>query len=85
MFTHNFEIHQYYTRGRNNLFIPRATHEFASKYIRHNIIQIVNNAPNIILENFFTAYMVFPLTLKIILLGIINHAVLFLIVIFVNL
>ena len=46
---YNFEIHQYYTRGRNNLFIPRTTHEFATKYIRHNIIQTVNNTPNIIL------------------------------------
>ena len=52
--THNFEIHQYYTRRKNNLFIPRTTHDFATKYIRHNIIQTVNNTPNIILENFHT-------------------------------
>ena len=45
-YTHNFDIHQYYTRGRNNLFIPRTTHEFATKYIRHNRIQTVNNTPN---------------------------------------
>ena len=36
-YTHNFKIHQCYTHGRNNLFIPRTTHEFATKYIRHNI------------------------------------------------
>ena len=53
-YTHNYEIHQYSTRGRNNLFIPRTTHEFVTKYIRHNIIQIVNNTPNIIIEIFFT-------------------------------
>ena len=53
-YIHNFEIHQYYTRGRNNMFIPRTTHEFATKYTRHNIIQTVNNTPNIILETFFT-------------------------------
>ena len=52
-YAHNFEIHQYYTRGRNNLFIPTATYEFATKYTRHNIIQSVNNTLNIILEIFF--------------------------------
>ena len=54
-YTHNFEIHQNYTCGRNNMFIPRATHEFPTKYIRHNNYnKTVNNTPNIILENFFT-------------------------------
>ena len=79
---YNFEIHQYYTCGGNNMFIPRTTHKFATKYlIRHNIIQTVDNTPNIILDNIFThgLYMFFPLTLKTTLL------VLFLIVIFVNL
>ena len=63
-YTHNFEIRQYYIRGRNNLFISRATHEFATKCTRHNIIQIVNNTPNIILDKNFHSLYVFPLTLK---------------------
>ena len=69
-----YKLQQLKLKRRNNLFIPRTTHEFATKYIRNNI-QI----------EFFllTAYMVFPLYF--ILLGIINHALLFLIVIFVNL
>ena len=52
--THIYDIHQHCTRERNNLFIPRTTHEFATKYIRHNIIETVNNTPNIILEKSFT-------------------------------
>ena len=85
-YTCNIEIHQSYTGGRNNMFIPRATHEFATKYTRHNIIQTVDNTPNIILERkIYSAYMVFPLTLNTTLLRIMKHAVLFLIVILVNL
>ena len=59
------------------MFIPRATHEFATKYIRHNIINCKQYS------FLLTAYIVFPLTLKTTLLEIMNHAVLFIVVIFV--
>ena len=60
-YTHNFEIHQYYTCGRNNLFIPRATHQFATEYTRHNITRTVNNTTNIILDLFYSQIMFFHL------------------------
>ena len=37
------EIHQHSTRAASKLFITRANHEFANKYLRHSIIVTVNN------------------------------------------
>ena len=50
----NFEIHQHYTRGINNLFIPRVSHEYTKTYIRHNVIETVNDALSIIIYNIYT-------------------------------
>ena len=47
----NFQIHQHYTRGIYNLFIPRVNHEYTKKYIRHNVIETVNNTPSIIIDD----------------------------------
>ena len=47
-YIHNFEIHHHYTRKTSSIFIPRVNHAYAQKDIRHNLIQTINNTPNII-------------------------------------
>ena len=55
-YIHNFEIHHHYTRKTSSIFIPRVNHAYAHKNIRHNLIQTINNTPNIIIDNIHRPY-----------------------------
>ena len=48
------EIHHHYTRETSSIFIPRVNHDYAQKHIRHNLIQIINDTPNIIVDKIHT-------------------------------
>ena len=56
-YIHNFEIHHHYTRETSSIFIPRVNllnYAYAHKHIRHNLIQTINNTPNIIIYKIHT-------------------------------
>ena len=55
-YLHNFEIHKHYTRGINNLFIPRVNHDYTKK-IYDNIIETVNNTiKSIIIDKIYSLH-----------------------------
>ncbi len=39
----NSDIHQHYTRRKNNLHIARSNHKFAEKCLRHNLRKTLNS------------------------------------------
>ena len=49
-----YTIHHHYTRETSSIFIPRVNHAYAKKHIRHNLIQTINDTPNIIIEKIHT-------------------------------
>ena len=54
-YIHNFEIHRYYTtRETSSVFIPRVNHGYVQKHIRHNLLQTINDTPNIINDKIHT-------------------------------
>ncbi len=50
----NNQIHQYNTRQKNNLHIPRSNKLFTSKCIRHNIPITVNSSPEYLLNKIYS-------------------------------
>ena len=50
--SHNFVIHHHFTRETSSICIPRVNHAYAQNHIRHNLIQTINNIPNIIIDKF---------------------------------
>ena len=53
-YIHTFEIHHHLSRKTSSIFIPRVNHAYAQKHIRHNLIQTINNTPNIIIDKIHT-------------------------------
>jgi hypothetical protein len=46
--------HTYNTRNRNNLVLPKISHEFARKCIRYNVIKSINETPDHIKNKIYT-------------------------------
>ena len=50
----NSEVHNYNTRRRQKIHIPRIKHEFAQLSIRYSVIRTVNNLPENVIEKTYT-------------------------------
>ena len=48
------DLHEYNTRGRQNVRLPGVNHEYAKKCLRYNITRLLDTTPDNILNKVFT-------------------------------
>ena len=60
VYFNNFEImpasdlHQHNTRGKEKLIVSRVSHTYAKKCIRHELVKLINETPDIIMDKVHT-------------------------------